>query len=86
MADDDQKRGENQVLPESVKCLAATYADAFWVSSWPGHIQLTLAESFANGGNHFHMAVVLPTEDAEILAKMILARIQRQKEEERKSD
>jgi len=84
MADDDLKTGDNQVLPEDIKRLAATYVDAFWVSSWPGHIRLTLGESFADGGNRFHTAVVLPTADAEILANVILRRIKRQKEEEQK--
>jgi hypothetical protein len=62
---------------ERIMTLPAVYADRFNVQSSPEVTRITFAEAFATGTDHYRMAVVLTTENALILANLLVELIQK---------
>jgi hypothetical protein len=58
--------------------IPATYIDTWHLSTWRGHIRLTLGE-YIGGADRFRTAVVMELKDAERLATAVLRMIERRK-------
>jgi hypothetical protein len=67
---------DSRLSRESSLGLTALYCDAFHLTTWPGHVRISLGEYFDRA--YYRAAVVMPLEDARALAKDLLQVIERE--------
>lgn len=60
------RRESNEDDDAALASIPATFCDAFTVSSWEGHVRLSLGE-FLGDKLHYRVAVVMPVEDVREL-------------------
>lgn len=72
-----EKAGHRMARDEAVK-IPARYCDAFWVTSWPGHVRMSFGEYFERP--YYHTTIVMTADDAEELSKIVSRIVQDLKE------
>jgi enterochelin esterase-like enzyme len=74
---DEEDKAEREVARRSAVELPALYCDAFWTTSWTGHVRIAFGEYLDQP--RYRTAIVMPLDEAEALANYILRLVEREK-------
>ncbi len=77
--DETKVKKEKLVVPEGITQLTAVFVDSFFLTYWEKYLKISFGETI-DGKEYWRSAVVLPVDDAEILARRLAEAIKEIKE------